>query len=106
MKLENGREIKPLEYANIQLEKVTEYRVNLITNIYKDNAVIIKGIDTKTIKLENPKNEAKLELSKESLSTVVTNENVELRVTLNTTEANSLLYKNPKLEIVLPSYVT
>lgn len=105
LKLENGREIKALEYSKAQLEKFTDYKVNLVTNVYKDNTIIIRGTDAKTIKLENPKTDAKLELSKQNMSTVVTNEDVELRVTLKTTEANSLLYKNPSVEIVLPSYV-
>jgi len=105
LKLENGREIKPLEYSKTQLEKFKEYKVNLTTNIYKDNAIIIKGTKTNKVKLENPKTDAKLELSKQNLSTVITNQGVELRVVLKTTDANSLLYKNPSLEIVLPSYV-
>lgn len=105
LKIQNEREIKPLEYSKVQLEKFTDYRVNLVSNILKDNTIIIRGQVTKAIKLQNPKNEAKLDLSKQELSTVVTNEGVELRVTLKTTEAKSLLYKNPSVEIVLPSYI-
>lgn len=105
LKIENTREIKPLEYSKTQLEEFSEYKVKLTTSIYKDDAVIITGAETKTIKLENPRTAAKLELSKQNLSTVVTNQGVELRVVLKTTEANSLLYKNPSIEIVLPSYV-
>lgn len=105
LEIENTREIKPLEYSKAQIEKFVGYRVNLVTNIYKDNTAIIKGISSKEIALENPKTEANLVISKPNISTIVKNEDVELRVTLKTNSSSSALYKNPKLEIVLPSYI-
>ena len=50
--------------------------------------------------------QAELTLSTSNLSTIATNENVEMRVTLKTTNADTVLYKNPKIEITLPNYIT
>ena len=105
LRLENGREIKPLEYSKAQIEKFVSYRVNLVTNISKDNTIIIRGMDSKDISLKNPETKAELTINKPNISTVIKNEAVELRVTLKSTDSSSMLYKNPKLEIVLPSYV-
>ena len=105
LEIENVREIKALEYSKGQIEKFVGYRVDLATNIYKDNKVIINGISSKEIALENPKTEANLVISKPNISTVVKNEGVEIRATLKTNNSSSALYKNPKLEIVLPKYI-
>ena len=104
--LENGRKIKSLEYAKENIESFKEYKVNLVTNIAKDEKVIITGQTSKEISLTNPKTQAELTISKPNISTVITNEGVELRVTLKTTDPSTNLYKNPKMEIVLPQYVT
>ena len=106
LQIENGREIKALEYSKEQEEMFTGYKINLAANVVKDNTVIIRGIKEKEIKLENPKTQAQIEISKPNISTVVENEGVELRVTLKTTDASTVLYKNPEIEIVLPKYIT
>ena len=106
LKVENGRKIRSLEYPKAQEEMFTEFNVNLNASIQKDDTVIIKGNKVKEIKLEEPKTNATLTLSSSNLSTVVTNENVELRVVLNTNDASSNLYMNPDVSIILPSYIT
>lgn len=105
LEIESAKEIKALEYQKTQIEEFVGYRTDLATNIYKDNVAIIRGISSKEMILENPKTETNLVISKKDLSTLVKNEDVELRVTLKTVESSSALYKNPKMEIVLPSYI-
>ena len=106
LKIENGREIKSNEYSKAQTELFTGYKVNNSLNIMKNETAIIRGNETKTIELENPKTEAEIEVTNNTLSTVNTNEGVDLRATLKTTDSSSALYKNPEVEIVLPKYVT
>ena len=48
---------------------------------------------------------AELQLNRTELTTVVKNENVEIRVILDTSNKDYALYKNPTLKIVLPSYI-
>ena len=55
--------------------------------------------------LKNPETKVELEVSKKDLTTVVKNENVEIRAVLDTSNEYYSLFKNPTLKIVLPSYV-
>ena len=48
---------------------------------------------------------AELQLNRTELTTVVKNENVEIRAILDTSNKDHALYKNPTLKIVLPSYI-
>lgn len=105
LKLENGKAIKPLEYSKTQMENFTQIRTELNMNVIKDDSVIIRGTKSSNINLLKPETKANLSLNKTNLSTVITNKDVELRVTLNTTGADTVLYKNPEIEIVLPKYI-
>ena len=58
------------------------------------------------IMLKETKTEATLELNKDNLSTLNTNENVELKTTLRTDSEEYDLYKNPYVEIVLPENIS
>lgn len=59
----------------------------------------------KEISLKEPETKIDLEVNKTELTTVVTNENVELRAVLDTSSVYNALYKNPTLKITLPSDV-
>ena len=65
--------------------------------------------DTASATLNIPLTEAKsvveLSVNKKDLSTVVKNENVEIRATLDTSSISNALYTNPTLKIKLPSYI-
>ncbi len=106
LEIENGREIKPLEYSKVQEEMFKKVRVNLNANIMQNDVNIISGNTSTEIELLDTTSQAEFKMSKENLSTVVENEDVELRVTLKTTDASTALYKNPVAEITLPKYVT
>lgn len=106
LEIENVRYIKPLEYSKLQEDMFTAFRINLVTNVVKDNEKIISATKTKELVLENPKTQAKIEISEPNISTMVKAEGVELRVTLKTTGEDTALYKNPTIEIVMPKYIT
>ena len=59
---------------------------------------------TSAIKLEETVTEAIIDISKDNLSTLTTN-NVEIRATLKSSEEKNDLYKNPKLQIILPEEI-
>ena len=55
--------------------------------------------------LKEPETKVELELSRTDLTTVVKNENVEIRVILDTSSEYNALFINPTLKITLPSYI-
>lgn len=88
---------------NLNLKKAT----NFSTIAYvTDNLVLDKKLekDNKNValmELKEPKTEARLEVNKDSLSTVITN-NVEMKVVLKTNNEAYDLYQNPIITIALP----
>lgn len=56
--------------------------------------------------LKEPKTVTSVSVSKPNLTTVVKNENVEIRAVLDTSSVYYALYKNPTLKIKLPSYIS
>lgn len=56
------------------------------------------------IALKEPISKAELTISKNNLSTITVNENVEIRATLDTSNINNSLYKNPTIKLVFPKY--
>lgn len=58
------------------------------------------------IALEEVKSVAEVSISKTDLTTVVKNENVEIRATLDTSSVYNALFKNPTLKITLPSHIS
>jgi len=106
LKIENGRAIKPLEYTKVQAEMFDSMKITLNASLVKDEKVLISGNKETSVEMINPTTDASLSINTDKLSTVVKNENVELRVTLNTTLSSSALYKNPEVSIILPNYIT
>ena len=85
-------------------ELVTDVKVNYNN---ENSELYSKGIQkeiVKEINLENSTTEAKLEINKETLSTIVTN-NVEIKAVLESNNEKYDLYKNPHIEITLPEQV-
>ncbi len=66
---------------------------------------ILTGEAQKDITLVEPTTKIETSVGNANLSTVVKNENVELRVILKTNDITCDLYKNPKIQIVLPLYI-
>ena len=105
--IENRREIKPLEYSKAQINNFVGMKMTLNGNVTLNNANVSSLADASndTIELQNPTEQASLKLNVENLSTVITNEGVEFRTTLKTTDTSTVLYKNPTIEYILPKYI-
>ena len=69
----------------------------------KTNTTTYNG--TIETELKEPETKVELEISKPNLTTVLTNENVEIRAVLDTSSVYNGLFKNPTLKIKLPSYI-
>ena len=101
LKLTHNKILK--DNRNLNLKKAT----NFSTIAYvTDNLVLDKKLekDNKNValmELKEPKTEARLEVNKDSLSTVITN-NVEMKVVLKTNNEAYDLYQNPIITIALP----
>lgn len=67
--------------------------------------VIGESKKTTELKLTEPVSKAEISIDAESLSTIVENKDVELRVLLDTSSIENALYKNPTLQIVLPENI-
>lgn len=84
-------------YTKEQLKSFTSIitKTKVITNLSEEIAEAkINLVDTKT--------EATISINNNNLSTLQKNENVQLLVTLKSNSAKYDLFKNPKIEIVLP----
>lgn len=68
-------------------------------NIIETNEIPVQ------IALTEPETTAELIINKQNLSTVILNENVEIRAILNTNSLNNKLFRNPVLTITLPEYI-
>lgn len=95
--------------ANVlSLSKQETTNGNVTNEQVKENQaqIVISTMELeKNITLVEPMTKIETSVSNENLSTMVKNENVELRVLLKTNDITCDLYKNPKIEIVLPSYI-
>ncbi len=89
-----------LDYSKSQIREVS----NLSSEVaLKTSTEAVSG--NIKIKMEEPVSKAKLTINKSDLSTLVKNENVEIRALLDTSNVYNALYKNPIIEIELPEYI-
>lgn len=89
-----------IDYTKDQFKTFRNLNVSLNTSVDgKDVSV------SKDITLNEPKTVIDVTVSKNELTTVVENKNVEIRAILDTSTTNNALYKNPTLKIKLPSYI-
>ena len=90
------------EYKNVESFVLT---TNLQAKYkYVDNNVQIGTVDTE-VKLNDTITKPNLVIDRDSLSTIVDNENVEFRIELNNDKETSDVYGASTFEIVLPEYV-
>ncbi len=89
------------EYTLEQMKDITkiETSVEVKSNTNKQQL-------SKEIQLQEVTNNAEISIKDENLSTVVVNEDVQIRVVLDTSSLSNALYKNPTLKIKLPSYIS
>lgn len=93
------------DYNKKQVESFKTLDISAKVQAFTGSNIIAENEAKKSISLIAPTTKIEAKSSNENLSTVVTNENVELRVILKTNDITCDLYKNPTIEIVLPNYI-
>ena len=89
-----------IDYSKTQMQSFKKIRTEL-----KGSTNVKSVTKTADIALKEPETKVELQISKPSLTTVLTNENVEIRAVLDTSSVYNGLFKNPTLKIKLPSYI-
>ena len=89
-----------IDYSKSQMQTFTKMQVAL------QGKASTSTVDAKKqFLLKETNSVANIAINKGNLTTVVKNENVEIRATLNTANEYNALFKNPTLKITLPSYI-
>lgn len=100
------KEMMNSEYSSDILKTFSNLNLKYIGNIIYDNNVenTVSNIETK-IKLEKPTTNANLKISRNALSTITENKDIQLSIELNNTNQDIDLYKNPNFAVTFPEYV-
>lgn len=89
-----------IDYSKEQMQNFNSIKVEL-----KGKSDITTANEVAKIALKEPETKVELELNKKDLTTVLTNENVEIRAVLDTSSTYNALFKDSTLKITLPSYI-
>jgi len=92
----NYEQIKTFSDLNIKYKASAIYNENIENDI---------GETESTIKLQKPKTDAELTISRKNLSTISENRDIELSIKLNNNNEENDLYKNPSFKIIFPEYI-
>lgn len=98
--IETEKYIKSAEYNEEITNSINKFTTSIIGKV---NAIEEKA--TTETPLVQPRLQVSSSINSSNLSTVIENENVEIRVALQTNNNTNRLYKNPVIEIELPSYI-
>ena len=98
--IETDKYIKPLEY-NVEIIN----SINKLTTTIIGKAKLLEQEATTEISLTQPTLQISSSINNSNLSTVIENENIEMRVALQTNNNTNQLFKNPVIEIELPPYI-
>ena len=89
-----------IDYSKTQMQSFVKIREEVVG---KSNTTT-QEVQTETL-LKEPEAKVELQISKPNLTTVLTNENVEIRAVLDTSSIYNGLFKDPTLKIKLPSNI-
>ena len=92
-----------IEKELLEKEKAISTTVNGIAR--HGDFVFVDQTREGTIELLEPVMKSELVFNKETLSTIGTNENVQIKAILHTDTADCKLYKNPRITIDMPTYI-
>lgn len=106
LKINNVKAIKgETDYTKKQIEDFQKLQLKTTIKAEYINTNIQQTENIKDITLIAPSTKIDVAVNKNNLSTIVKNENVEFRVILKTNDISCDLYKNPKIELILPNYI-
>lgn len=94
-----------ISYNKEQMQKVAKLEIKANAKVVKENSNIEEKELTNEITLIEPTSQVELLVDNTNLSTVVTNQNVKITAILKTDKIDTNLYKDPVLNITVPSYI-
>jgi len=101
-----SKEMIDTEYSIEELKTFSNINLKYSESVVYSGNIESKVSDMETkIKLDRPKTKADISISRDSLSTIADNNEVEMTIKLNNTNENIDLYKNPNFEIVFPEQI-
>ncbi len=106
IEIENGKEIKPAEYDREQVQMFNKIKMTANGTAMYENQTVYSADISKDLNLVEPKTTVDASINQTSLSTVEKNTGVEIKFVLNTSDITKSLYKNPRIVLEFPSYVT
>ena len=96
---------RDLPYLKEQLRNFVKFNINAnIVEKQGENYIQIEN-KTSSIELEETNTKANIQIGKDTLSTIVNNEDVEIKIELDNNRENTDLYINPVFRIELPEYI-
>ena len=96
---------KNIEYSTNQLKSFTQIKTSVTGTAKNSDIDIVSTESTKNVYLTEPTQKASITTSNNILSTIVKNENVEIKVTLENDSADDTMYTNPKIKITFPENI-
>lgn len=96
---------KNIEYSTSQLKSFTQIKTQVTGTAKNSDIDIVSTESTKNVDLTEPTQKASITTSNNRLSTIVKNENVEIKVTLENDSADDTMYTNPKIKITFPENI-
>ena len=96
---------KNIEYSTSQLKSFTQIKTQVTGKAKNSDIDIVSTESTKNVDLTEPTQKASITTSNNRLSTIVKNENVEIKITLENDSADDTMYTNPKIKITFPENI-
>lgn len=94
-----------IPYSRTQIEKFKSIKAESNEVATINNVEVAKNNYSSNMELVEPQTRIEASVNTPNLSTVIENENVEMRVVLKSNNIDCDLYKNPTVEIVFPNYI-
>ena len=96
---------KDLTYTKAQLEKITSIQDEISLKINSDGEEIAVDASQTSTNFEEPTQKVNIETNKDTLSTVLPNKDVEIRVTLENDSIDDKMFDSPRVQVKLPSNI-
>lgn len=96
---------KNIEYSTSQLKSFTQIKTSVTGKAKNSDIDIVSTESTKNVDLTEPTQKASITTSNNRLSTIVKNENVEIKVTLENDSADDTMYTTPTIKIKFPANI-
>lgn len=96
---------KNIEYSTSQLKSFTQIKTQVTGTAKNSDIDIVSTESTKNVDLTEPTQKASITTSNNRLSTIVKNENVEIKVTLENDSADDNMYTTPTIKIKFPANI-